>query len=545
MRQVPEWGHRPEVIAPHGMVATSQPLAVAVGLAILRQGGHAVDAAIAANAMLGLVEPMSCGLGGDLFAIVWSAENGRLFGLNGSGRAPRTMSRDLFASRGFVRIPEQGPLSWTVPGCADAWLALHERFGRLPFDDLLAPTIAYAQSGFPVSPVIGRMWKAAEPRLRADPGAAATFLVNGRAPRAGELFRNPDLAASLDELGRAGCGAFYRGSIGERIVATARALGGLIGEDDLADHASTWDEPVFVSYRGHDIWELPPNSQGIAALQMLNILEGFDLAALGHHSADLLHLEIEAKKLAFEDRARYYADPAFADVPVAGLLSPAYARQRRRQIVPNGAFHRLPPGDPRLDRGDTAYLTVVDPDRNAVSLIQSIYEEFGSGIVPPGAGFALQNRGSLFHLDPEHPNCVAPGKRPFHTIIPAFVTHEGRPLLSFGVMGGDMQPQGHVQILVNHLDFEMNVQAAGEALRWRHVGSSTPTGGRMADGGLVLLEAGLPRAAFDGLVARGHRVEFRPYGPGFGGYQGIRIDPQTGMLHGGSEPRKDGCAMGY
>jgi len=536
---------RSEVIAPHGMVASSQPLAVQVGVDALKNGGHAVDAAIAVNAMLGLVEPMSCGLGGDLFAIVWDTTAGALVGFNGSGRAPRAMTRDLFASRRLDRIPRRGPLSWTVPGCVDGWFALHDRFGRLPFDELLAPTIATAESGFPVSPVIGRAWVEAEARLSADPGAAATFLVDGRAPNVGETVRNPDLAASLRAICAGGRDAFYRGPIAERIVACAKAVGGTIGAEDLASHASTWDDPVSVRYRGHDVWELPPNGQGIAALQMLGMLEGFDLSGMGRDSPELLHLMIEAKKRAYEDRARYYADPAFADVPVHELIDPEYAARRRKQIIRSGASLRVPAGDPRLEAGETVYLTVVDENRNAVSLIQSVYSDFGSGIVPPGTGFAMQNRGSLFALDPEHPNRLDPGKRPFHTIIPAFVTREGRPVFSFGVMGGDMQPQGHVQILVNLLDFGMDVQAAGDALRWRHVGSSTPTGDRMTDGGLVLLESGFPRATFDGLRSLGHRVEFRPVGPGFGGYQGIRIDPETGALHGGSESRKDGCAIGY
>jgi len=545
MTGLSERGRRSQVIAPHGMVATSQPLAVQAGVDVLKRGGHAVDAAIAANAMLALVEPMSCGPGGDLFAMVWDASAGRLYGLNGSGRAPRAMTRDAFAARDLDRVPDRGPLSWTVPGCIDGWFALHGRFGRLPLEDLLAPTIAYAEFGFPISPVIGRTWASAEERLRADPGAAAAFLVQGRAPRVGEKIRNLDLAATLRAVSEGGRDAFYSGPIAERIVACSRSVGGLIAPDDLANHASTWDDPVSIRYRGHDVWELPPNGQGIAALQMLALLEGFDLAGLEPGSADLVHLEVEAKKLAFEDRARYYADPAFADVPVDALISAKYASRRRKEIGRSRALTDVRAGDPRLETGDTAYLTVVDADRNAVSLIQSLYQDFGSGVVPLGTGFALQNRGSLFNLDPEHPNRLEPGKRPFHTIIPAFVTRDGQPRFSFGVMGGDMQPQGHVQVLVNVLDLGMDVQAAGDALRWRHVGSSTPIGDRAQKGGLVLLESGFAQKTFDGLVAKGHCVEFRPYGPGFGGYQGIWIDTETGMLHGGSEPRKDGGALGY
>jgi len=537
-----EHSRRSEAIAAHGMVATSQPLATEVGVDILKQGGHVIDAAIAANAMLGLVEPMSCGLGGDLFAIVWDAQTNALHGFNGSGRAPQAMTRDLFSSRGLDRIPERGPLSWTVPGCVDGWFALHKRFGRLPIKQLLAPTIAYAESGFPVTPVIARMWKTAEERLRADPGAA-TFLVGDRAPEVGEVFRNPDLARSLREICATGRDAFYCGKISEQIAACAERVGGLLAPEDLALHRSTWDDPVSMTYRGYDIWELPPNGQGIAALQMLGILEGFDVSSMARDGAELLHLQIEAKKRAYEDRARYYADPEFADVPVDGLISKPYAAQRRRQILQSHAALRVPAGDPRLQLGDTVYLTAVDSERNAVSLIQSIYYDFGSGIVPPGTGFALQNRGNLFHLDANHPNGLEPGKRPFHTIVPAFVTREGKPLFSFGVMGGDMQPQGHVQILLNRLDFGMDVQAAGDAPRWRHVGSSTPTGDQMNDGGTVWLERGFPQASIDGLRAKGHQVQIRA--TGFGGYQGIWIDEETGMLRGGSEPRKDGCALGF
>jgi len=527
------------------MVATSQPLAVQVGVDVLKRGGHAVDAAIATNAMLGLVEPMSCGLGGDLFAIVWDDGAGDLVGFNGSGRAPRAMTRDLFASRDLDRIPDRGPLSWSVPGCVDGWFALHERFGRLSMEDLLAPAIAAAESGFPVSPVIGRMWKAAEERLSADPGAAATFLFDGRAPEVGEIVRNPNLAASLRSICDDGRDAFYRGPIAERIAACAKSVGGLVSYGDLADHVSTWDAPVSIDYRGYDVWELPPSGQGIAALQMLGILEGFDVSAMRRDGAELVHLQVEAKKLAYEDRARYYADPSFADVPVDGLISPEYCARRRSHILRSAATTRVPAGDPRLAVGDTVYLTVVDEDRNAISFIQSIFNDFGSGVVPPGTGFALQNRGSLFSLDPNHANRLEPGKRPFHTIIPAFVTRQGQPVFSFGVMGGDMQPQGHVQILVNRFDFGLDVQAAGDALRWRHVGSSTPTGGKMVDGGTVLLESGTPQSTFDGLRAKGHQVEFRPVGTGFGGYQGIWIDPEIGVLHGGTESRKDGIALGY
>ena len=533
---------RVPVVAKRGMVATSEPLAAQVGVETLRRGGHAVDAAIATNAMLGLVEPMSCGLGGDLFAIVWDASTQELLGLNGSGRAPAAMTREAFSSRGLGRVPERGPLSWTVPGCVDGWFALHERFGRLPLDELLEPAISLATDGFPVAPVISRMWTAAGDLLTRDPGASQTFLFGGRPPTTGDHVRNPELAASLRMICAEGRNAFYEGLIAERIVACARATGGLLGPGDLACHTSTWVDPISVDYRGYTVWELPPNTQGVAALQMLRLLEGFDLGRMERTSAEHLHLLIEAKKLAYEDRARYYADPAFADVPIDALISPAYA-DRRRRLISSTARQCIPVEDPRLSAGDTVYLTVVDEARNAVSFIQSIYQSFGSGVVPPETGFAMQNRGSLFHLAPDHPNALEPGKRPFHTIIPAFVTRAGEPVFCFGVMGGDMQPQGHVQILVNRIDFGMDVQAAGDAPRVRHVGSSTPTGEPMDDGGTVWLEPGFPEETIDGLRAKGHRVEIRS--SGFGGYQGIWIDSKAKTLRGGSEPRKDGCAIGY
>jgi len=534
---------RSEVIAAHGMVATSQPLAVMAGVDVLRRGGTAVDAAIAANAMLGLVEPMSCGLGGDLFAIVWDAKAERLHGLNGSGRAPRAMTRASFADRGLDRIPDRGPLTWTVPGCVDGWFALHERFGRLPMSELLAPTIAAADEGFPVSPVIGRAWSRATELLASDPGARETFLIDGRAPRVGERMRNPALAASLRAIATRDRGGFYRGPIAEAIAASAGAHGGFLELDDLASHDSTWVEPISTTYRGFDVWELPPNTQGLAVLQMLSLLEGFDLRALGHNSTELLHLWIEAKKLAYEDRARHYADPAFAEVPLDRLLSKEHAVAQRARIDPARAADAFPPLDGPPGDGDTVYLTAVDEERNAVSFIQSIYQGFGSGIAPGGVGFAMQNRGSLFALDPTHANALEPGKRPFHTIIPGFVTKHERPLFSFGVMGGDMQPQGQVQVLLNRLVFGMDVEEAGAAARIRHDGSSTPVGDVMSDGGTVHVEPGISDDVVDGLRARGHRVEVST--DGYGGYQGIWIDEAHGVLRGGSERRKDGCAIGY
>jgi len=532
-------GGRSVVITPRAMAAASQPLAVSAALELLRTGGTAVDAAIAANAVLSLVEPMSCGPGGDLFAIIWDAASKRLHGLNGSGRAPARLTLDRFARDGLERIPEQGPLSWTVPGCVDAWFALHERFGRRPIPEILAPAISLAERGFPVSPIISAAWAQCEDRLRRDPGGRETFLVDGRAPRTGEIVRNPDLARTLRRIADGGSEAFYRGEIADRIDQFSRTVGGALCADDLAAHTSTWVDPISAPYRGYDVWELPPNTQGLAVLQILAILEGFDLRGMGPGDPEYLHRYIEAKKLVYADRAAYYGDPEAGGIPVDALLSPAYAAARRRRIAPERAALEAVPGL----FGDTVYLTVVDEQRNCASWIQSIYADFGSGLTPPGLGFALQNRGCLFHLDPDHPNSLAPGKRPFHTIIPGFVTLEGRPVFPFGVMGGDMQPQGQVQVLVCRIDFGMDPQAAGEALRVRHIGSQTPTGDRMSDGGTVVLEPGFPEETADVLRAKGHRVVVRA--GGFGGYQGIWIDPETDVLHGGSDPRKDGCAMGY
>jgi len=525
------------------MVATSQPLAVQVGLDILKAGGHAVDAAIAVNAMLGLVEPISCGIGGDVFAIVWDAQEGRLAGLNGSGRAPAKLTREAISERGLDRIPLRGPLSWTVPGCVDGWYALHERYGRLPMRDLLTPTVTYAEAGFPLSPVIAGMWEKATDLLADDPGARETFLPDGHAPKIGERVRSPGLADTLRQLIDGGRDAFYLGPIAEGIATCAQEVGGLVSREDLAAHEATWVDPVSVDYRGYDIWELPPNTQGIAALQMLAILRGYDLAKLEPNSVEMLHLLIEAKKLAYADRACFYADPDWADIPVTDLISEDYAARQRQRIAPECAALEVMHGDPKLRNGDTVYLSIVDQDRNAVSFIQSIYHWFGSGIAPRGLGFVLQNRGHLFSVDPNHANTLEPGKRPFHTIIPGFVSQSGRPVFSFGVMGGDMQPQGHAQVLINMLDFAMDPQAAGDALRFRHDGSATPIGDEMLDGGTVHLEPGFPEGVVHGLRAKGHRIRIQD--EGFGGYQGIWIDPETGMLHGGTERRTDGCAIGY
>lgn len=534
---------RPVVEASQAMVATSQPLAVQTGIDVLKSGGTALDAAIAVNAMLSLVEPMSCGIGGDVFAIVWEQATQRLYGLNGSGRSPGLLSRQDFLDHGHKAIPVRGPLSWSVPGCIDGWFALHERFGRTPVHKLLQPTIDVAEAGFTVTPVIADLWRASAERLAEDPGAASVFLADGRAPESGDVFRNPQLARTLECIAKDGRDAFYQGAIAEELVSFSSQVGGFFSLADFANHTSTWVDPISVPFRGADIWQLPPNTQGLALLQMLKILESFELSTMKHNSAEYLHLLIEAKKLAYEDRARFYADPDFYDVPVEALLSEGYAARQRARIDPQRAASELHLDDPRLVQGDTVYLTIVDAEGNAVSFIQSIFIPFGSSVVPPNLGFAIQNRGSLFHLDPGHANAFAPNKRPFHTIMPGFVTREGQPVFSFGVMGGDMQPQGQLQVLLNLIEFGMDPQLAGEALRFRHDGSSSPVGHHMSDGGLVRLEPGIPEESIDGLLAKGHRVETAT--GGYGGYQGIWIDSNPRTLRGGSEPRKDGCARGY
>ena len=533
---------RSAVLARHGMAATSQPLATAVAVRVLQQGGNAIDAAIAANATLGVVEPMMCGVGGDLFAIVWDAKSQQLYGLNASGRVPYAATIDLFRARGLVEIPTSGPLSWSVPGCVDGWERLRARFGSRPLAELLAPAIAYADEGFPVSEVIAHDWQVGEARLERVPSSAACFLPDGHAPAFGEIFRNPDLARTLRAIAEGGPDAFYKGPLAEAMVAYSQEVGGLFEARDFADHEGNWVDPVSTSYRGFDVWELPPNGQGIAVLQMLNLLEPFDLKAMGPNSAEALHLMIEAKKLAFEDRARFYTDPDFAQVPVAELISKGYADRRRGLIDPDRASDHPTRGEP-TGQAETIYMTVVDGDLNCVSLIQSNYNGFGSDHVPAGLGFPLQNRGCLLALDPSHPNRLEPHKRPFHTIIPGFVTKDGQPWLSFGVMGGDMQPQGHVQVLSDMIDFGMDVQEAGDAPRFRHLGSSEPTGTPADGAGSVALESEIGPEVRRALEAKGHRlVNSRG---GFGGYQAIRIDADRGVLMGGSDPRKDGAAMGY
>jgi gamma-glutamyltranspeptidase/glutathione hydrolase len=536
---------RSEVLASNGMAATSQPLATGVALDILKAGGSAVDAAIAANAVLGLVEPVACGVGGDLFALVWDAGAGQLAGLNASGRSPRSLTLARLRSLAPDSIPALGPLPVSVPGAVDGWFELHARYGRLPMTAILAPAIRYANDGFPVTEVIAFEWAENAPRLAPFPGFRDTFMPDGTAPAKGQVFRNPRLARTYRRIAEGGRQAFYRGDIAREIGAYMAAQGGFLSYDDMAAHASEWVTPVSTTYRGVEVFELPPNGQGIAALQILNLLEGFDIAAMGFGSADHVHSFVEAKKLAFEDRARFYADPEFHAVPVDWLVSKPYAAERRALIDPARAARRCSAGDAPIERGDTTCLSVADADGNMVSLIQSNYLGMGSGMTPGELGFVLQNRGQLFALADGHANVYAPGKRPFHTIIPAFLFRDGKPWVSFGLMGGGMQPQGHAQIVMNLVDFGMNLQAAGDASRVRHDGSSQPTGEAMTDGGRVALESGMRDDTRAALRERGHRLRSGGGPGGFGGYQAIMIDADAGVYYGASEARKDGHAAGY
>lgn len=535
---------RSEVFATHGMVATSHPLATQVGLDVLKRGGSAVDAAIAANAALGLMEPVSNGIGGDLFAIVWDAKTKKLHGYNGSGRSPKSLTLAWFKEHGYSAIPAHGPLPVSVPGAVDGWFALHERFGKLPMKSVLAPTIAYAREGFPVTELIAHYWALSVPRLSKFAGFTEQFTLAGRAPAKGEIWKNPNLADTLEAIAKGGRDAFYKGAIARTIATYMKAQDGFLSYEDLASHKGEWVEPVSTNYRGYDVWELPPNGQGLAALQMLNILEGYDFSKIAFGSVEHVHLFVEAKKLAFEDRAKFYADPDFSKAPIEWLVSKDYAAQRRALVSPDKAAKAVEAGTHKLD-GDTIYLTTADRWGNMVSLIQSNYRGMGSGMTPPGLGFILQDRGELFVLKEGHANTYAPGKRPFHTIIPAFITKDGAPWISFGLMGGDMQPQGHAQIVMNLVDFGMNLQEAGDAPRIQHEGSTPPDGQAepMTDGGWVDLESGFPYETVRGLMHKGHDVRYAS-GP-YGGYQAIARDPRTGVYAGASESRKDGQAAGY
>ncbi|AQQ69405.1 gamma-glutamyltransferase [Microbulbifer agarilyticus] len=533
---------RSPVLATQGMAATSHPLATQVALDILKKGGSAVDAAIAANAAQGLMEPTGNGIGGDLFAIVWSAKDKKLHGLNASGRSPKSLPFNYFADNNLEKIPSHGPLPVSVPGAVDGWFELHEKFGKLPMQELLAPTIRYANEGFPVTQLVAYYWNRSVPKLEQFPGFQETYMPGGKAPQEGDLFRNPRLGDTLQKIADGGRDAFYKGDIAREIDRYMKANGGFLSYEDLAGHTSDWVEPVSTNYRGYDVWELPPNGQGIAALQILNILEAYDLKKLGRTSPEYIHLFAEAKKLAFEDRAKYYADPDFNQLPVQELISKSYAEKRRALIDPNKAAKRYEAGTVALRHGDTIYLTTADKDGNMVSLIQSNYRGMGSGMTPGDLGFILQDRGEMFSLQEGHFNQYAPGKRPFHTIIPAFVTKDDKPWLSFGVMGGATQPQMHAQIVINMLDFGMNVQEAGDAPRILHSGSSQPTDELMEDGGYLSLEDGFPMETRRQLVQMGHQIRFES-GP-YGGYQAIQ-KTENGVYHGASESRKDGQAAGY
>ena len=532
---------RSEVIAQNGMAATSHPLATQVALDILKQGGSAVDAAIAANAMLGLVEPTGCGIGGDLFAIVWGAETEQLYGLNASGRSPKSLTRDYFIENGYDMIPQRGPLPVSVPGTVDGWFELHGKFGVLDMEDILAPAIHYAREGHPVAELIAYYLGRSAPILSRYPNFTETYMPGGRMPEKGEIFRNPDLADTYEKIAAGGRDEFYKGDIARTIADYMQKHGGFLSYEDLAAHTSEWVDPVSTNYRGYDIWQLPPNGQGIAGLQILNIMEGYDLKSMGFGSAEYIHHFVEAKKLAFEDRAYYYADPDFNDIPVDRLISKEYADERRKLIDPERSARRYDHGTP--DPQNTIYLTTADKDGNMVSLIQSNYRGMGSGMTPYGLGFVLQNRGEGFNLEEGYFNTYEPGKRPFHTIIPGFMTKDGEPYISFGVMGGGMQPQGHAQVVMNLIDFGMNLQEAGDAPRIRHGGSSQPTGEEMTGGGTVYLETGFAWEEIRSLIQKGHTIQWNL--GGFGGYQAIKYDSENGVYYGASEFRKDGQAAGY
>ena len=535
---------RSEVLATHGMVATSVPLATQIGLDVLKKGGTAVDAAIAANAALGLMEPVSNGVGGDLFAMVWDAKTKKLYGYNGSGRSPKSLSLQYFVDHNIREIPPLGPLPVNVPGAVDGWFALHERFGKLPVREDLAGAIRYAREGFPVTELIAHYWQLSVPRLSKYPGFAEQMTLDGRAPQKGEIWKNPNLANTLQTIADGGRDAFYKGKIAHVIGDYFKANGGFLSYEDMAAHKGEWVEPISTSYRGVEVWELPPNGQGLAALEILNTLEGYDLNKYGFGSPEHVHLFVEAKKLAWEDRAHLYADPAFFKAPIDKLLSKDYATEQRRKISMDHAMRSVEAGHAPLD-GDTIYMTTADQWGNMVSLIQSNYRGMGSGMTPPGLGFVLQDRGQLFVLKEGHPNSFEPGKRPFHTIIPSFITKDGKPWISFGVMGGGMQPQGHVQIVMNLIDFGMGLQEAGDAPRIQHEGDTEPEGQNLAmrDGGEVELESGFSYETIRALMEKGHHVTWAD-GP-YGGYQAIEWDEKNHVWIGASEGRKDGQAAGY
>ena len=532
---------RSETIAKNAMVATSHPLASQVGIDILKKGGNAIDAAIAANAAIGLMEPTGNGIGGDLFAIVWIEKEKKLYGLNASGRSPKDLTIAFFKKKNFKKIPSFGPLSVSVPGCVDGWFELNKKFGSLEMKDVLEPAINYAENGFPVTELVSHYMTLSSKFYSKYPNFKETFTINGRPPQKGQIFKNPFLAKTLKAIAIQGKSGFYEGEIAKKISEFIIEQGGFLSEWDLKNHRSEWVNPVSTNYRGHDIWELPPNGQGIAALQILNILEGFDIGAMGFGSAAYIHHFVEAKKIAFADRAKYYADLDFNEIPVDYLISKTYANQRRNDINSYKAARAVDAAE--IENGDTIYLTTADSEGNMVSLIQSNYRGMGSGMVPKGLGFMIQNRGELFSLEQGHYNAYEPLKRPFHTIIPAFITKSGKPLISFGLMGGAMQPQGHAQIVINLIDFGMNLQEAGDAPRIRHSSGQQPTGGLMTDGGQVSLESGFDYKEIRKLMQYGHKVNYS--NGSYGGYQAIMYDSENGVYFGASESRKDGNAIGY
>ena len=532
---------RSEVISQNGMVATSHPLASQIGVDILQNGGNAIDAAIAANAALGLMEPTGNGIGGDLFAIVWIENEKKLYGLNASGRSPEGLSLEYFKENDFKSIPAYGPLPVSVPGCVDGWFELHEKFGKIKMRDILSPTIKYAEDGFPVSELVSYYMKSASNNFKEYPNFKETYYINDSTPKKGQIFKNPDLAKTLRVIAKKGKEGFYEGEVANSIANFIQDQGGFLSYDDLKNHKSEWIDPVSTNYRGYDVWELPPNGQGIAALQILNLLEAYDIKSMGFGSAEYIHHFVEAKKIAFADRAKYYADMDFNKIPVEYLISKEYADIRREEISSENAAKRVLPGN--IENGDTIYLTTADSDGNMVSLIQSNYRGMGSGMIPTGLGFMLQDRGELFSLDQNHFNVYAPKKRPFHTIIPAFITKDGKPFVSFGLMGGAMQPQGHAQIVINIVDFDMNLQEAGDAPRIRHQSDQQPTGGNMTDGGELALESGFDYKQVRELMKKGHKIIYDL--GSFGGYQAIMIDYINKVYYGASESRKDGNAIGY
>ena len=558
------WASRSPVLAQHGMAATEQPIASLAAVEILKKGGSAVDAAIAANAVLGLMQPVLNGIGGDCFAIVYDPKTHKLYGYNGSGWSPK--DRDLAKMQAEVKaayekagmkpsdqIPLFGSLPVTVPGVVDAWFALHKRFGKLPMSEDLAPAIRYAKEGFPVTEIVASYWKGNWKAFQHNQGlieefanAKKTYLIDGHTPSQGEVFHNPDLAHTLSMIAQGGRDVFYKGKIAHIMADYFKRIGGDLRYSDFADFHGEWVQPQSVDYHGYDVYELPPNGQGFATLEMLNLLKGFDLKKMGVGSADALTAEIEAKRLAFADLAKYYADPRFYNVPMKGLLSEKYADQRRKLINLNHVNPNIGPGDPRLYNGDTTDFETADSTGMMVSMIQSNYAGMGSGLVADGLGFMFQDRGALYSLHGGAANVYAPRKRPFHTIIPAFVMKDGKPWLAFGVMGGSMQPQGHVQVLVNMIDFGMNVQEAGDAARWRHVGSATPTGLPANGVGTVLLESGFNKDIKAELEKRGYKVKWVKPGTGaFGGYEAIMYDAKNHVYWGASEMRKDGEVIGY